>query len=417
MRISGFGGYAFTCCVAVAMLAGCGGGSGTPLSPSAAVLTAERTHVRPVYGVLYSFKGGSDGEGPSARLIDVKGTFYATTYQGGANNAGTIFSVTPSGKETVLHSFGAHSDGTLPQGALINVNGMLYGTTSEGGANCYASGGCGTVFEITPSGKRETVLHNFDGSSSGSGDGATPEAGLIDVNGTLYSTTYGGGANCYGGEGCGTVFAITTSGAEGVIHSFYGGKGDGENPEAGLTDVNGTLYGTTSEGGANCERSSSGGCGTVFAITTSGTEAVIHSFGAGTDGRLPQSALVNLNGTLYGTTASGGTKDHGTVFSITTAGTETVLHSFNGRDGADPYAHLINVKGTLYGTTYGGGAHGDGTVFQITTSGAESVLHSFGGPGDGQRPIAGILDVGGTFYGTTAGGGANGDGTVFSLSP
>ncbi|MGA8326822.1 MAG: choice-of-anchor tandem repeat GloVer-containing protein, partial [Candidatus Cybelea sp.] len=56
----------------------------------------------------------------------------------------------------------------------------------------------------------------------------------------------------------------------------------------------------------------------------------------------------------------------GTVFSVTTSGTETVLHSFGGSgDGAHPDASLLNVNGTLYGTTGGGGAHGDGTVFSL----------------------------------------------------
>jgi uncharacterized repeat protein (TIGR03803 family) len=97
-----------------------------------------------------------------------------------------------------------------------------------------------------------------------------------------------------------------------------------------------------------------------------------------------------------------------------------VLYSFKGgsEDGEYPEAGLINVKGTLYGTTYDGGANGDGTVFAITTSGAETVLHSFkGGSGDGEDPEAGLLNVKGTLYGTTFEGGANGDGTVFSLKP
>ncbi len=79
-----------------------------------------------------------------------------------------------------------------------------------------------------------------------------------------------------------------------------------------------------------------------------------------------------MKGTLYGTTSWGraygsGTSSGGTVFSITTSGKEKVLHSFGkGSDGADPRAGLIHVNGTLYGTTAEGGAHGDGTVFALT---------------------------------------------------
>ena len=43
------------------------------------------------------------------------------------------------------------------------------------------------------------MIHNF-GSVRNDGNGPT---GLIDVNGTLYGTTYSGGAHGYG-----TVFAI-----------------------------------------------------------------------------------------------------------------------------------------------------------------------------------------------------------------
>ncbi|MGC1335938.1 MAG: choice-of-anchor tandem repeat GloVer-containing protein, partial [Candidatus Cybelea sp.] len=94
------------------------------------------------------------------------------------------------------------------------------------------------------------------------------------------------------------------------------------------------------------------------------------------------------------------------------------LHNFKGiPDGEYPYAGLINVNGTLYGTTYFGGAYDDGTVFSITASGKVTVLHSFGMTGDGEYPIAGLIDVGATLYGTTPAGGANDGGTVFALSP
>jgi uncharacterized repeat protein (TIGR03803 family) len=222
--------------------------------------------------------------------------------------------------ETVLYSFkGGSGDGAFPEAGLTNVNGTLYGTTENGGGKgCFENEGCGTVFAITTSGK-ETVLHTF----GGSGDGYEPLAGLINVKGTLYGTTMYGGTDCaISGDMCGTVFAITTSGKETVLHTF-GDSGDGYEPEGGLTSVKGKLYGTTLLGGANdCDEVS---CGTVFAITTSGTETVLHTFaGYPTDGGLPQAALLNVNGTLYGTTQSGGTVNStecddgcGTLFSLT----------------------------------------------------------------------------------------------------
>ncbi len=305
--------------------------------------------------MVYSFAGGNDGATPQAGLINVKGTLYGTTSDGGANYTGTVFAIAPSGAETVLHSFGGGGDGFYPTAGLIKVKGTLYGTTELGGANGY-----GTVFAI-PSFGPEITLYSFVGYPY---DGFYPAASLINVNGTLYGTTTGGGANNYG-----TVFSITPSGTETVLHSFAGYPYDGTDPLASLIKVKGTLYGTMSAGGANC----SSKCGTVFAITPSGAETVLHSFGSGSDGADPEACLIKIKGTLYGTTWSGGANGHGTVFAIPRFGSPTVLHSFVGSpyDGTHPEAGLTNVNGTLYGTTSGGGANcgssgGCGTVFSIT---------------------------------------------------
>jgi uncharacterized repeat protein (TIGR03803 family) len=244
---------------------------------------------------------------------------------------------------------------------LIDVNGTLYGTTSAGG-----SGDDGTVFSVRTTGKFH-VLHRF---SHGT-DGSNPAAGLIDVKGTLYGTTSLGGSHRTGYYfGFGTVFSIATDGTEQVLHSFGHGS-DGRHPEASLLDVNGTLYGTTYAGGAGS--GCSDGCGTVFSVSTSGKESVLHRFGDGSDGAFPVAGLVDVKGTLYGTTEYGGTDGEGTVFSISTSGTEKILHNFVESDGEIPRASPINVNGTLYGTTWEGGKYGAGTVFSISTSGAENV--------------------------------------------
>jgi uncharacterized repeat protein (TIGR03803 family) len=267
------------------------------------------------------------------------------------------------------------------------------------------------VFSITPSG-HETVLYGFAGSPDGNG----PEARLLNVNGTLYGTTVEGGANICD---CGTVFSIIPGGKEKVVYSFGAYGNDGAFPESGLIDVKGTLYGTTSGGGTYNK-------GTVFSITTNGSEKVLYSFGGGSaDGASPSAGLINVSGTLYGTTGGGGAYNNGTVFSITSGGKEKVLHNFSGTDGQQPLATLINVNGTLYGTTYAGGA-GLGTVFSITLSGHETVLHSFSestrtGEKDGAYPTSGLSYVNGTLYGTTSIGGGEptvfGSGTVYSITP
>jgi uncharacterized repeat protein (TIGR03803 family) len=212
---------------------------------------------------------------------------------------GAVFSVTPSGTEKVLHSFGGPGDGVAPEAGLVAMNGVLYGTTL-GGVN-----GTGTVFSITPSGT-EKVLYSFG--ARGSGDGQGPYAGLIAANGVLYGTTIGGGAN-----NTGTVFSITPSGTEKVVYSFgASGSGDGAYPQFdGVIAVNGVLYGTTIDGGAN-------GNGVVFSVTPSGSETVLHSFGAygSGDGANPQASLTLRAKTLYGTTSDGGATGQGAIFSL-----------------------------------------------------------------------------------------------------
>lgn len=270
-----------------------------------------------------------------------------------------------------------------------------------------------------------SVYYNVLYSFGAAPDGNDPGASLIDVGGTLYGTTAYGGSYDYCGAsgytGCGTLFSLTTGGTEKVLHSF--GKGtDGFKPEAPLIKVGGTLYGTTASGGAY-------GGGTVFGITTSGGEKVLHSFGYGADGKDPVAGLLDVRGILYGTTYSGGVLGGGTVFRLTPGGVEKVLHSFGGEyarhlRAANPAAGLIDVGGTLYGTTkLGGGKQGGiGTVFSIKPSGREyKLLHSFNHIGEGYLPLASLIDANGTLYGTDAAGGAPcyGSaycGTVFSIT-
>jgi uncharacterized repeat protein (TIGR03803 family) len=353
----------------------------------------------------------------------------------------------------VLYSFEGGSDAGNPYAGLTNLNGTFYGTTYGGGGGSFwgtvykvstsgeehvlyrfqaghdgahpyddltavggtlygttqqgGTSGNGTVFKVSPSGE-EHVIYSFKGGS----DGQYPYSRLLDVNGTLYGTTQTGGAE----YGWGVVFKISTSGEENVLYRFKAnndGTHDGAHPYAGVIDLNGTLYGTTQEGGAS-------GNGTVYKISTDGVEHVIYSFKGGTDGQYPFAKLTALNGQLYGTTETGGGGiGWGVVFKVSVTGDEHVLYRFKGgHDGAHPeYGGLITVGGdALYGTTYQGGASGAGTVFKVTTAGVEQVLYSFKGGTDGQYPYAGLTNLNGTLFSTTYQGGASGTGTVFKLS-
>jgi uncharacterized repeat protein (TIGR03803 family) len=331
-----------------------------------------------------------------------------------------------AGNYTVLYAFQGGSDGANPRANLITVGGTLYGTTFSGGGSANCAGGCGTVFALNPTTGAEQVVHAFQAGS----DGANPQAGLVNVGGTLYGTTaFGGGfTSCTVlGTGCGTVFALNpTTGAETVVYVFRG-AGDGAVPYASLIYVGGALYGTTFNGGStNCFD----GCGTVFALNpTTGSESVVYTFRGGGDGDAPYASLINLGNTLYGTTFSGGGSDDGTVFSLNpTTGAEKVLHSFQSLgDGINPYASVLNLGGTLYGTTDGGGSlkcrGGCGAVFALNpTTGSEKIVHYFLVSNDGARPTGGLINVGGTLYGTTSYGGGTGCGglgcgLVFALTP
>jgi uncharacterized repeat protein (TIGR03803 family) len=199
---------------------------------------------------------------------------------------------------------------------------------------------------------------------------------------------------------------------------------DGANPQAALVQAtNGSLYGTTESGGTN-------GDGTVFEISPSGTLTTLHSFDE-TDGQFPYSAPIQAaDGNLYGTTQYGGANGGGTVFKITPSGTLTTLYNFSScssqsgcTDGYRPFAGLVEAtNGALYGTTGYGGAYGSGNVFKINLSGTLTTLYSFCSQlncPDGSVPVATLVqdrDTG-DLYGTTVNGGTTGGGgTVFKIT-
>lgn len=260
--------------------------------------------------ILHSFGNSEDGYAPAGKLVNVGGALYGTTSFGGAHSQGAIFKITTEGSESVLHSFSGGSDGSAPSGDLTLVGDSLYGTTTAGGASFGCpTAGCGTVFKITTFGVF-AVLYRFRGGH----DGVGPSTQLVYFNGALYGGTSAGGTNtCPYQTGCGTIFRVTTAGKERVISNFSKGS-KGYSPDALMT-ANGVLYGATAYGGDDrCPA----GCGTIFEMTPSGTEQMLHAFhGRPTDGKLPNPPLLYEDGTLYGTTEEGGTSNAGTVFSLT----------------------------------------------------------------------------------------------------
>jgi uncharacterized repeat protein (TIGR03803 family) len=241
--------------------------------------------------ILYSFKGGNDGQHPSGSLIqDSKGNFYGTTiFGGGSADVGTVFKLGKSGEETVLYGFTGGTDGAKPfAGVMQDAEGNLYGTAIGGGAS-----GNGVIFEVSKAGK-ESVLYSFTGGA----DGAAPTSSLImDTEGNLYGTASAGG------NGGGTIFEWSTAGKLIVLYTFCSQPScaDGSEPEQALVqDADGNFYGTTYAGGSD-------GKGVVFELTNASKEIVLHNF-SGTDGISPYggSLLRDSDGALYGTTSDGG---------------------------------------------------------------------------------------------------------------
>jgi uncharacterized repeat protein (TIGR03803 family) len=370
-----------------------------------------------ILNTVLSFNG-TNGYHPDSSLIQASdGNFYGVTQNGANTNqlctsggCGTVFKITPSGTLTTLYQFctlTSCTDGANPYGSLVQgTDGNFYGTTIYGGAN-----NNGTVFKITPTGTL-TTLHSFALIS----DGAYPWAGLIQASdGNFYGTTTAGGIHIFG-----TVFKITPAGALTDLYNFCSQASctDGANPYAPLVQgTDGNLYGTTTQGGNTTY------VGTVFKITTSGSLTTIHTFCTlqhCADGEQPFARLIQAHdGNFYGTTTSGHGENAGTVFKITSSGTLTTLYTFcallNCTDGKNPYGGVIQAAdGNFYGTTNIGGT-GQGTIFKLSSSGTLTTLYTFSGP-DGALPYSGLLQASdGNFYGTTHIGGTHNDGTVFGL--
>ncbi len=345
------------------------------------------------------------------------------------------FSMSAPAADGTIHTFNHPSAGIFPLGPVIaDADGNLYGTAFNGGIpprndnSCDETrSGCGVVFKMTPNGSggwTYAVIYEFKGYPNDAED--PTEVLAMDAAGNLYGTTY------YG-IGSGDVYELSPTGTgtytEKVLHSFSGGNGgtDGSLPTGVIVDAAGNLFGTTTYGGANNQT------GTAWELSPDGsggwTETILHSFGGGTDGKYPRTALtMDPAGNLFGTTSNGGVNGGGTVFELSpSAGggwTESVVYSFGERgDGCNPQARVtLDASGNLYGTTAGqceGSAYG--TVFELSPSSGgytEKIIHYFFNLNSGATPEAPVVfDSAGNLYGTTYRGGAYGYGTIFKLAP
>jgi uncharacterized repeat protein (TIGR03803 family) len=267
-------------------------------------------------------------------------------------------------------------------------------------------------------GSKYKVLHAF---GKGDDGGGLFGGVVLDAKGSLYGTTSGGGAYSEG-----TVFRLRPSPSDGwtetVLHSFCSQSHctDGALPETGLAlDAAGNLYGPAAGGPQDS--------GLIFELSPGADSASDWSFQVIYDSYSVSSLILDQAANLYGPIGHG---HYGggaaTELSPGSKGwTETYLYSFCPKfgclDGDDPTSPLTwDASGNLYGATEGGGKGNLGVVFQLehTSSGwKEHVLHNFPAfPTDGDDPDGGLtLDQKGNVYGTTSQGGSKGNGTVFQL--
>jgi uncharacterized repeat protein (TIGR03803 family) len=270
--------------------------------------------VSPGYGPRIN----ADGAFPNAGLVLSGPTLYGSTYWGGIWGNGTFFSVSTNGADFTVLCYGG--DSVNPQAGWILSGNTIYGTMGD------------SVFAFNPKSIVFTNLHSFAYS-----DGFALKAGLILSGSVLYGTASSGGAG-----GNGTVFAVNTNGTGfRVLHSFAASRtnafgvytnSEGTSPAGGLVLSGNTLYGTASQGG-------SAGSGTVFAVSTNGTDfTTLYSFTSisnsgspayldtNLDGAFPQAPLALQGNTLYGTTSDGGS-GAGTLFSISFQPQLTIVRS------------------------------------------------------------------------------------------
>jgi uncharacterized repeat protein (TIGR03803 family) len=245
---------------------------------------------------LYAFMGQNDGGSPYGSLtLATNGKLYGTTYSGGSNNVGAIFTINAAGAFASLYSFSNGVDGSNPQAGLtLASNGDLYGAARS------RASGYGTLFRITPAGML-TALYTFTNGIDGSG----PVAPLtVGPGGNLYGSAVSGGA------GYGVFFKLSLSGSFTPLYALI--DTDGYDPVNALTlGSDGNFYGALDEGGAD-------GYGDIFRLAPNGDFTPV-AVASSTLGEVPSAVTEGADGNFFGVASAGGASGAGTAFEFSTS--------------------------------------------------------------------------------------------------
>ena len=278
-------------------------------------------------------------------LTAIGGKLFGTTYEGGFNADGTLFRIDTSYTKDTTRIMGGYKDlwdfhynsdsnGAYPYTVTLQVSPskkVLYGAAYEGGVN---DKGC--VFSIDTNGAHYKNLHNF---GSG-GDGYYPYSSVLLAGAKLYGMTYEGG-----GYGYGTIYSLDTNGTNYMALYDFGGT-NGEYPYGDLTIAGNMMYGMTEAGGTN-------GYGTIFSIDTVGNNFTnLFNFDYYTYGEEPEANLLLSNGSVYGTTYDGGSLDGGTLFRYDLCGSSSVMVATTADNGTGNGTAMANATGGPTPYTY-----------------------------------------------------------------
>ncbi|HEX4825929.1 MAG TPA: choice-of-anchor tandem repeat GloVer-containing protein [Candidatus Polarisedimenticolaceae bacterium] len=335
--------------------------------------------------------GGEPGPGV---IEGHDGWLYGVAYAGGLFDSGTVFKVRTDGTGfTVLKDL-YPTTGSHPSGALVQAaDGTLFGTTLVGG-----NPGDGTIFRLETDGSGFSVVNTFRRVTTG----AYPTGLTIASDGRLYGTTREGGSS-----NSGIVFRANIDGTGLSVLKQLGGTSGGRPLAPVVQGLDGSLYGTTTNG--------SNVAGTMFTLHTDGS-GFATLLDRGSDKRLAQAP----DGMFYAT-IDAGYQNSGYIYRVRPDGSGySVLHTFPvAGEGINPAGIMLAADGRLYGTTMGGGFDDAGTLYGLNIDGSGfSSLVEFERVLQGQLPESPLIQgTDGVLYGTTARGGSAGGGTVFRYDP